>query len=218
MRLYSYVVEHDLGFAPNPFFGYCTLAACKPGIRKQAKAGDYVVGTGTKHNGLTFAILYWMSVSEVLDVDDYWRDDRFQRKHPLMNGSFAQRYGDNIYRRENGEICQIDSFHSQPNGVSDAANVQRDTGKTTRILIGERFAYYGIQARTIPEEFQGFIKKGPGHRSNFDPEPKLQFIKWLESDPARGFIDEPTDWPRALSVSAKQIDHLEGLYTRTVVE
>jgi len=38
---YSYVLEHDTGFAPNPFFGYLTLAGCKPllegkkGIRKQ---------------------------------------------------------------------------------------------------------------------------------------------------------------------------------------
>ncbi|WP_202913488.1 hypothetical protein [Acuticoccus sediminis] len=25
MRLFSYVVEHDQGFAPNPFYGVCTL-------------------------------------------------------------------------------------------------------------------------------------------------------------------------------------------------
>jgi len=37
---YSYVLEHDTGFAPNPFFKYLTLAGCKPllwgkkGIRK----------------------------------------------------------------------------------------------------------------------------------------------------------------------------------------
>src|SRR5712671_5339411 len=34
MRLYSYVVARDFGFAPNPFFGVCTLATCKPDIRK----------------------------------------------------------------------------------------------------------------------------------------------------------------------------------------
>ncbi|MGC9779578.1 MAG: hypothetical protein HZR80_10085 [Candidatus Heimdallarchaeota archaeon] len=38
---YSYVLEHDTGFAPNPFFEYLTLAGCKPllwgkkGIRKE---------------------------------------------------------------------------------------------------------------------------------------------------------------------------------------
>ncbi|MBW2740862.1 MAG: hypothetical protein JRE64_18905 [Deltaproteobacteria bacterium] len=25
-KLYSYVVDHDYGYAPNPFDGYCTLA------------------------------------------------------------------------------------------------------------------------------------------------------------------------------------------------
>ena len=37
MTLFSYVIEHDLGFAPNPFHGVCTLACCKPQIRKIAK-------------------------------------------------------------------------------------------------------------------------------------------------------------------------------------
>ena len=30
MRLHSYVVARDYGFAPNPFLGVCTLATCKP--------------------------------------------------------------------------------------------------------------------------------------------------------------------------------------------
>ena len=46
MRLFSYVVAHDTGFSPNPFFGYCTLACCKPVIRRSAQAGDWVVGLG----------------------------------------------------------------------------------------------------------------------------------------------------------------------------
>ena len=46
MRLYSYVLDHDYGFAPNPFYDVCTLATCKPSIRERAAIGDYVVGTG----------------------------------------------------------------------------------------------------------------------------------------------------------------------------
>ena len=48
MRLHSYVVARDYGFAPNPFFGVCTLATCKPKIRSAAKLGDWVMGTGSK--------------------------------------------------------------------------------------------------------------------------------------------------------------------------
>ena len=44
MKLYSYILTHDTGFSPNPFFGYCTLACCKPDIRRVAKVGDWIVG------------------------------------------------------------------------------------------------------------------------------------------------------------------------------
>ena len=43
MELYSYVIKHDSGFAANPFCGYCTLADCKPAIRRTAKVGDWIV-------------------------------------------------------------------------------------------------------------------------------------------------------------------------------
>jgi len=33
-RLYLYTMTYDSGFAPNPFHGICTLACCKPGIRR----------------------------------------------------------------------------------------------------------------------------------------------------------------------------------------
>src|SRR5712692_10528871 len=48
VKLYSYVVARDYGFAPNPFFGFCTLATCKPEIRKAAAIDDWVIGTGSK--------------------------------------------------------------------------------------------------------------------------------------------------------------------------
>ena len=36
MTVYSYIVAYDSGFAPNPFHGTCTLACCKPTIRRTA--------------------------------------------------------------------------------------------------------------------------------------------------------------------------------------
>ena len=36
MEIFSYVITHDSGFAPNPFGGFLTLATCKPKIRKSA--------------------------------------------------------------------------------------------------------------------------------------------------------------------------------------
>ena len=37
MIVYEYVMKCDTGFAPNPFYGTCTLACCKPRIRKGFK-------------------------------------------------------------------------------------------------------------------------------------------------------------------------------------
>ncbi len=65
MRLHSYVVARDYGFAPNPFFGVCTLATCKPKIRSVAEVGDWVVGTGSKRRGRDKHIVYAMRVAVV---------------------------------------------------------------------------------------------------------------------------------------------------------
>ena len=54
MRVFSYVVMHDSGFAPNPFHGHCTLACCKPKIRSQAKAGDIVIGLTTRSERVVY--------------------------------------------------------------------------------------------------------------------------------------------------------------------
>jgi hypothetical protein len=66
MRLFSYVVARDYGFAPNPFFGFCTLATCKPKIRAAAALGDWIVGTGSCAYGLEGRLVYAMRVTEVL--------------------------------------------------------------------------------------------------------------------------------------------------------
>lgn len=65
MRLYSYIVAHDTGFAPNPFWGWCTLATCKPRIRKSAGVGDWIIGLTPKRAGNR--LLYAMKVEEKID-------------------------------------------------------------------------------------------------------------------------------------------------------
>jgi hypothetical protein len=153
MRLHSYVVEHDKGFAPNPFHGVCTLAACKPRIRKYANEGEYVIGTGTKKRNLEGRLVYIMKISEIISFDEYWNDRRFFRKKALMNGSMVQRHGDNIYHRDvvTRQWIQEDSFHSQKGGVLDADNLHLDTGSTDRVLIGHWFVYWGGDGPLIPE-------------------------------------------------------------------
>ena len=67
MKLFTYIVARDYGFAPNPFHGSCTLATCKPQIRSSASIGDWVVGTGAKTTyDLAGHLIYAMKVDEVL--------------------------------------------------------------------------------------------------------------------------------------------------------
>ena len=90
MRLYSYVVARDYGFAPNPFYGVCTLATCKPMLRRKASIGDWVVGTGSDPNGLTGHLVFAMKVTETMRFDEYFSDSRFQEKKPNLSGSLKQ--------------------------------------------------------------------------------------------------------------------------------
>src|SRR5260370_27588907 len=84
VKLHSYVVARDFGFAPNPFFGFCTLATCKPNIRSVAQIGDWVVGTGSKTRKREKHVVYAMRVTGVQTFEEYWADPRFQIKRPNL--------------------------------------------------------------------------------------------------------------------------------------
>lgn len=160
MSLYTYIVARDFGFAPNPFFGVCTLATCKPEIRRSASVGDWVVGTGAKTKyDLAGRLIYAMKVDETLSLSEYWNDQRFLVKRPTLNGSLKQVYGDNIYNRIRGRWKQADSHHSLDKGRRNYRNIARDT-KADRMLVGRRFTYFGASAVTIPKRFRPFRRTG----------------------------------------------------------
>lgn len=196
-RLYRYVIDHDKGFAPNPFFGFCTLACCKPVIRKHAEKGDVIVGFGPKKYGLGGQIIYWMTVGEVTTFDKYWNDPRFQIKRPNMSGSFSLCFGDNIYHRcqKTGVWVQEESFHSDPESLKGKGNLRRDTASTDRVLIGSEYTYWGGKGPTPPAKFKSIVKEGRGQKYQVES-PALQnaFIEWLKEMPERGFRHDPADW------------------------
>lgn len=200
MKLYSYVVARDFGFAPNPFFGFCTLATCKPLIRKHAVVGDWIVGTGaTVKYGYQGRLIYAMRVSEVLTFDTYWNDPRFIFKRPDLAGSLSRLYGDNIYHREDGQWKQADSHHSLKGGLLNKANRDWDTG-VDRLLIATKFVYWGREAPFIPEKFRIFgedkvdICTGRGHRCNFPDDLPSDFAAWLDTEDKWGVQGEPLEF------------------------
>jgi hypothetical protein len=193
--VFSYVVEHDLGFAPNPFHGVCTLACCKPRIRKKADLGDYILGMGAAKPKLQGHVTYWMRVDEILTFDQYWTDPRFRRKKPVMAGTTYLRYGDNIYHRDGGAVFkQEDSFHSLEDGSLSLGDLLRDTARTEKVLIGYEFAYWGRAGLKLPHHLECFGIRGPGHKSNFSKDEIERLVAWLVKRPERGYLGEPAHW------------------------
>ena len=203
MRLHSYVVARDYGFAPNPFFGICTLATCKPKIRGAAAIGDWVMGTGSRQRDRQNRVVYAMRVTETMSFEQYWSDPRFQQKKPNLRGSKKQAFGDNIYFRDatGHRWRQVDSHHSLPDGSPNPTNVNVDTG-TNRVLLGDDFVYWGGSGPALPRHFLSYdphhetVCAGRGHRSHFPTQLVKDLIAWIRSFHESGYSGEPLDWTR----------------------
>ena len=197
--IYPYVVRYDSGFAPNPFYGYCTLATCKPYIRQFALVGDWVIGTGSKTNKQENLLVYAMRVTETCDFDTYWLSDHFFDKRPVSNGSRKQRSGDNIYHHsdKDGEWIQEDSYHSHPDTETRQNHVKRDT-TVNRVLISDNYYYYGGEGSEIPTKFRGEgpckLTVGRSRRKITNAGHVKQVSGWVESLPKLGFCREPYRW------------------------
>lgn len=152
MAYFAYKITRDYGFAPNPFFGYCTLACCKPHIRARANVGDWIIGTGAIENNLLYHLIFLMRVTEKMTFEEYWSDERFKRKKPVLNGSLKQIHGDNIYYKENGIWCQMNSHHSFYDGVVNEANLKQDLSGNT-VLVSNDFIYLGRRHFRVPKKF-----------------------------------------------------------------
>jgi len=198
MKCYSYVVVRDYGFAPNPFHGYCTLATCKPHIRKLAMVGDWVIGCGSAKNNASGSLVYAMKVNVKLTYNQYWEKEDFGCKKPVMNGSLKQMYGDNIYHFDNSkhEWIQIDSHHSNEDGSENLYNMKRDL-KSEYVLVSSHFWYLGGKSIPIPKEFRrddsNVCCKGIGHLPIKDENLINQFVYWLENQSGidKGYTADP---------------------------
>ena len=159
MKVFSYVVEHDEGREPNPYFDCCTLCRCKFSKRAQetrgrkghknviesANVGDWIVGTGgnSKKSAGHGKLIYAMQVDEKLTRWKYFKDSRFQKKKPEPP----------VNEFEKNEQFALVSWH---------------------------FYYFGKKAIEIPDVFKNFEKTGPGFRCHFDQADICGFLEWLK--------------------------------------
>lgn len=195
MNFFSYKIEHDYGLAPNPFGEYCTLAVCKPTIRKNRnlKIGDWIFGTGSKKIGKLNHLIFAMKVEGILSFDEYWNDERFQYKKPVLNGSLIQIFGDNFYHldEEGKQWIQEESAHST---VDKQSHIKNDLSGEN-VLFSKSFYYFGKNAPKIPKNFHTICNDGRNMKSSsIDPDTADNFLKWLEKSFEFGIHGDPNNW------------------------
>ena len=193
MKLFSYIITHDIGFAPNPFWGYCTLANCKPVIRRTAKIGDWIVGLNTKASGNK--IIYAMKVQEILSYKEYFKNRKFRCKKPdFFSGSNLHKLGDNIYQPlPSGGFKQLQSMHlKQRCGQENKRNKAHDLSGNN-VLISKDFIYFGKNAISVPRKFSK-LKVGRAHKSHFTDQFISEFLSFINSF-KKGIHSAPTEWP-----------------------
>jgi len=191
MKLFSYIVRHDTGFAPNPFWGTCTLACCKPVIRRTAQKEDWVVGLSPKseENRLTYA----MCVDDILDFAKYYENSRFESKKPeYTTGKVIHKTGDNIYKPlPNGSFQQLRSMHSYREAENPKLK-EHDLGGMN-VLIAKEFYYFGGAGKELPSNLD-ILKVGRGHKNRFSQETISEFLTFIKTfNP--DVNAHPTVWP-----------------------
>ena len=155
--LYSYTIPIDDGAAPNPFHGLCTLAICKPAIRRNAEIGDWVVGLGSKRapsGDLSGKVVHAMKITEVVSIRKYdqMAKERWAFRLPnISSKDLTARLGDCLYDYSSGSPKQ------RP-GVHGPINMKTDLGGDN-VLISNHFYYFGSNARPLKKNSEGSVIK-----------------------------------------------------------
>lgn len=182
-RLYSYCIPFDDGAAPNPFWGTCTLVICKPAIRRTARVGDWIAGTGSKYarlgdgstRDLSGRLVYAMKVTRKLTMPEYdtFTRDELPEKIPVWTDpDRRRRLGDSIYDFSGPRVTQ------RP-GVHGPANRDRDLSGEFALL-SNHFFYFGQNAVELPPHLRPIAQNRRGHRVALNTLHANAFIRWIE--------------------------------------
>jgi hypothetical protein len=204
MKICTYTMTGDTGFAPNPYHGFCTLTACTPNhMNARLQSGDLIAGF--RRVADRPCLVYWMEVAEVLDYANYSLDARFTEKKPRMNGTWKTRCGDNIYYRDaNGRWQQLETIHH-------AEKAQKDKDlRHPVVYVASRFSYHGGLASPentgLPCRLVGVMKSCRGIKYCRETDPLFPaFRQWLLAFP-EGVLARPQEWRE----NAKPVDFRTG--------
>lgn len=185
--LYTYVMKHDTGLAPNPFWGTCTLAVCTPNHSgSRAKRGDWIAGVSDKSRG--YKLIYVMEVDERIHMNDYFHDERFTAKKPILDGTAQQRCGDNFYSSD-----KTGRWTQHPNRYHSSEECLAQDTRKPWVFVARRFWYLGCKAVVMPEEFLRMFGRR-GVRVGHPPEMVASFKSWVKSTMKQGVKALPRDF------------------------
>lgn len=213
MKLSAYIIAIDSGFAPNPFGRYCTLACCKPTIRRMAEKGDVVIACASSQAAGPGRLVYAMRVKEVIPYQNYWTDSRFASRKPSNRTAISQR-GDNIWHQDRAGKWKV-----VPGACHDMRNMEKDTSGVNA-LIATEFFYFGRRAIRVPARFADMLAETQGHKNTHDRKRIDSFWNWVsKAAPRKGRIDYPSDFTdegcRKQACEVEGEDVLEDVVART---
>jgi hypothetical protein len=210
MRLFTYKLVSDTGFAPNPFGETLTLATCKPQIRHCKGKGDWIAGfTSVSLTGDPVGeerLIYLMQVAEKLHIGEYFQDSRFQTKIPDMTAKGPEaKAGDNIYRP-----CVVGAFEGEhfeqlpnPNHWGDNMPSQDDLERDISgqyVLVAGEYYYFGRDALAIPPELRPAVPRAQSAHGALTEEAQAhRFIEFVRSQCKPGRNGAPHTWPDELT-------------------
>lgn len=162
--LFSYVVDHDLGFSPNPFGGYCTLVHCKFGgktgrrnVVELADVDDWIIGTGgkSKDSAGHGRIIYLMRVGQKLPFSKYLSDRRFQDRSDCEDFRSGNKYA----------LISKRFFY---------------------------FGSSALSITDLPQELaENIAKRGVGFRSDYPLEKLKKLVRWFRKNYETGMHGDP---------------------------
>jgi len=202
IRLFTYKLTHDTGFAPCPFGGLLTLATCKPGIRKTKKVGDWIAGFTSKRlnndSQGSEKLIYLMEIIDKIPFEKYWFDKRFQKKKVVLDSEDClEKIGDNIYKPLKENPKTIDDFLQVENPYHGDEQKLRDL-KGRYVLISKNFYYFGRSPITLNSKVRPKTPKGQSGQGvrTYDEIQVLNFLSYIKENYKNGIYEKPFQWFR----------------------
>jgi len=200
IRLFSYKMTDDSGFAPCPFGGMLTLATCKPMIRNSKRLGDWIAGfTSNELNGDSVGnerLVYLMRVTDKVDYVEYWHNPKYKSRVPNSESkNVLEAIGDNIYKPKVTNPKTPDDFKQMKNKYHKKHNIKRDLS-SFNVLVSEEFYYFGSEPLVLSLNLKPKTPKGqtPHGVRTHDIQKVKRFIEYIQSNYQPGIYAHPHKW------------------------